>query len=237
MIIPYPLKRVIHDACCIVERHPQHDLPLGYRHAIYANLGPPLGTCQDNTRHKRRTVLAFLTVQHVLPLWEKARPHDDTPHQILLKVEEVMLSWKEGNFDAQSAQREAGQFWNYMDGVALETGGKDPVEVGYAAVEALHTAVADEEFDPSAIDYSLTDEDVDAYGHDTAFAAAADYAGGATWMPNSDASKRREFWHWWRAFAIPAAWWAVWQPERGALQHILTAPSASQARQRQRQHT
>ncbi len=120
-----------------------------------------------------------------------------------------------------------------MDSVALETGGKDPVEVGYAAVEALHTAVADEEFDPSAIDVSLTDEDVDAYGHDTAFAAAADYAGGATWMPNSDASKRREFWQWWRAFAIPAAWWAVWQPERGTLQHLLTAPSASQTRQRQ----
>ena len=107
---------------------------------------------QNNAGHKRRTVLAFLTVQHVLPLWEKARPHDDTPHQILGKVEQVMSSWEAGSFDLQSVQREAGEYWTYMDNVALESQGKDAVEVGYAAVEALHTAVADEEFDASAID-------------------------------------------------------------------------------------
>lgn len=219
MIIPYSLKRVIHDGCCVVERHPQHDLPLGYRHAIYAQIGGPLGMCQDNTAHKRRTVLALLTVQHVLPIWEKARPNDKTPHNLLGKVEQVLAGI------SQSTEEEVGEFWSYMDGVAAETEGGPPVGVGYAAVEALHTAVADEEFNPLAIDYSLTDEDVDPYEHDTAFAAAADYAGGPTWEPKSDASKRREFWHWWLSEAIPAAWWAVWQPNtsRYPLRHLLAA--------------
>jgi len=223
MIIPYSLRRVIKDALNVVEHHPEHDLPLGYRHAIYAKLGPRLEVSRNNAGHKRRTVLAFLTVQHVLPLWEKARPHDDTPHQILAKVEQVMSSWEAGSLDLQSVQREAGEFWTYMDNVALESSGKDVVEVGYAAVEALHTAVADEEFDPSAIDYNLTDEDVDAYEHDAAFAATVNYAGGATWEPDSDATKRREFWSWWLTSAIPAAWWAAWQPKHGKLQYLLAA--------------
>ena len=217
MIIPYFLRRVITDACHAVDSHPQHDLPLGYRHAIYAKMGPRLGSSQDNTGHKRRTVLALFTVQHVLPLWEKARPDDDTPRNLLVKVEKILAGID------QSTEEEVGRYWSYMDGVAAKTQGRPPVGVGYAAVEALYTAVADEEFDPSAIDYNLSDEDVDPYEHDTAFAAAADYAGGPTWVPNSDATKRREFWHWWLSEAIPAAWWAVWQPEQGALQYLLAA--------------
>ena len=66
MIIPYSLRRAIKDALNVVERDPQHDLPLGYRHAIYATLGPHFS--RNNAGHKRRTVLAFLTVQHVSSL-------------------------------------------------------------------------------------------------------------------------------------------------------------------------
>lgn len=217
MIIPYFLRVLIRDACRAVDSHPQHDLALGYRHAIYAKMGPRLGTTPDNTGHKRRTMLALFTVQHVLPLWEKARPDDDTPRNLLAKVEQILAGMY------QSTEEEFGRFWSYMDGVAAETQGLPPVGVGYAAASALYTAVADEEFDPSAIDYNLTDEDVDPYEHDTVFAAAGDYAGGPTWVPNSDATKRREFWHWWLSEAIPAAWWAVWQPEQGAGFDLLAA--------------
>ena len=103
----------------------------------------------------------------MLPLWENARPDDDTPRNLLAKVEQILAGMY------QSSEEEVGRFWSYMDGVAAETQGRPPVGVGYAAVEALYTAVADEDFDPSAIDYDLTDEDVDPYEHDTAFAAAA----------------------------------------------------------------
>jgi hypothetical protein len=64
----------------------------------------------------------------------------------------------------------------------------------------LQVAIADEQFDPQKINLNLTDLDVDAYEHDTVFAAAADYAGGATWVPESVPAKRREFWHYERIF-------------------------------------
>lgn len=219
MLIPQSLERLINESLSIVDNHPQHDLPLGYRHAIYAKLGPRLGTCQDRTAHQRRTVLAFLTVRHVLPLWEQARPYDKTPHEILSQVEQIL----EGTGDRKSVQKEAGAYWTYMDNLAFESEEQSYLDIGYAAVGALYTACGDEEFDATAIDYSLTDEDVDAYEHDAVFAAAADYAGGATWQPESDAGKRREFWHWWLKEALPAAWWAVWQPEHGSLQYLLAA--------------
>jgi len=73
-----------------------------------------------------------------------------------------------------------------MDNVAFETEGRAPVGAGLAALSALQVAIADEEFDPESINLNLTDEDVDAYEHDAVFAAAADYAGGPTWVPESE---------------------------------------------------
>ena len=223
MIIPLVLRETISKALLEVEQNEYHDLPLGHRHAGYAKLGPYLGTSSDKTGHKRRTLLALLTAQHVLPIWERERAEDDTPRIILDKVYRILAN----QLDAAQVQDDVGRYWTYMDNVAFETEGRAPVGAGLAALSALQVAISDEEFDPESINLNLTDEDVDAYDHDAVFPAAADYAGGPTWVPESDAAKRREFWHWWLKEALPTAWWGVWQPEHYTLQHLLAPTEIS----------
>ena len=120
MIIPYVLQNPITKALSVVDQNEHHDLPLGYRHAIYAELGPYLGTSPDKRGHRRRTVLALLAAQHVLPLWQQERAEDKTPVIILDKVYRILAK----KLDAAKLQDDVGRYWTYMDNVAFETEGR-----------------------------------------------------------------------------------------------------------------
>lgn len=198
MVIPSELQKLIAKALESVRHHPQHDLNLGYRQAIWA----ALESDNNNSGHKRRAFLANLTVRHVLPIWHQTFPHDDRPQLILAQAEQVIA----GSIKKEIAQKDSERFWQEMQ----QLGYNDSTmafTVGCAAAQALNSAIEDEIFDPDDIDYNLTDNQ-DTEGNDASFFAACAYANGPIWQTKSgksDSTKRQEFWEWWLTQAVPAA--------------------------------
>lgn len=189
-----------------VNEHPLHDLNLGLRQAIWVQLGPHKYdvNAQDGIGYIRRTQLAILAIRYVLSIWNEAFPDDQTPNQILIRAEQVIQS----STNAKDIAAEIGNYWDYMDGIALNTQNM-VVAVGYGAVKALSTAMSDEFFDEDDIDYSLTDNE-EFEMNDASFFAAIAYAGGPVWTaetdPTNSSKKRMEFWSWWLQEAVPAVW-------------------------------
>jgi hypothetical protein len=167
MAIPSKLQNLIQEALESVYRHPEHDLNLGYRHAIWAAFG-------DNSHH-RRTALAVLTVRHVLPIWYQKFSDDDRPQQILNLAEKVIS----GDVSRTFAQKYCQRFWREMQQLGYNDSSM-VFTVGCAAVASLDTAIFDENFDDCEIDLNLRDNQ-DTEGNDTAFFAACTYANGAVW--------------------------------------------------------
>jgi len=99
----------------------------------------------------------------VVELVEAARMAQQNARAISAGKKTVAQVAQQYTISGWSSRRGYIQKTNEVMQRAAETQGRPPVGVGYAAVDALYTAVADEEFDPSAIDYNLTDEDVDPY--------------------------------------------------------------------------
>ncbi|KYC36638.1 hypothetical protein WA1_43930 [Scytonema hofmannii PCC 7110] len=195
MAIPSELQNLIQEALESVYRHPQHDLNLGDRHAIWAAFG-------DNG-HLRRTALAISTVRHVLPIWNRRFKNDDRPQQILTLAEKVIS----GDVSKAFAEKESQHLWRQMQQLGYDDSGM-AFTVGCAAVASLDTAIFDENFDPDEIDFNLTDNR-DTEANDAAFFAACAYANGAVWETisgKSDSAKRLEFWSWWLNVDVPYAW-------------------------------
>lgn len=194
MAISSQLQNLIQDALELVYRHPNHDLNLGYRHAIWAAFG-------DNG-HLGRTALALSTVRHVLPIW-KQKFNNDKPQQVISLAEKVIS----GDVNKAFAEEQSQHLWREMQQLGYEDSGM-AFTVGCAAVASLDTAIFDENFDPDEIDFNLTD-DRDTEGNDAAFFAAYAYANGTVWETvsgKSHSAKRLEFWSWWLNVAVPSAW-------------------------------
>ncbi|MBW4507121.1 MAG: hypothetical protein KME64_11490 [Scytonematopsis contorta HA4267-MV1] len=197
MTLPSKLQKLIVDALLSVRHHPDHDLNLGYRQAIWAAFG------DNENGQKSRAFLANLTVRHVLPIWNDKFPHDDRPSYILNLAEQVTA----GKISKSVAEKESNRLFREMQQMGYEGYGM-VFTVGCAAVASLDTAMDDETFDPDDIDLNLTDYQ-DAEGNDATFFAACAYADGPIWKTASvehSITKRLEFWEWWLTQAVPAAW-------------------------------
>ncbi|MGI2908085.1 Imm5 family immunity protein [Tolypothrix sp. VBCCA 56010] len=203
MAIPSKLQNLIQEANKSLYRHPQHDLNLGYRHAIWVAFG--------DHGHLRRTALALSTTRHVLPIWNQRFKNDDRPQQLLTLAEKVIS----GDINKAFVEKESQKFWREMQQLGYDDSGM-AFTVGCAAVASLDTAIFDENFDPDEIDFNLTDNQ-DIEGNDAAFFAACAYANGAVWETisgKSDSAKRLEFWSWWLNVAVPSAWEAIEEDEK-----------------------
>ena len=152
-----------------------------------AVIGPPL---------RRRTTLAIFAAQRVIPIWTRAFNSDERPKEML----RIARLYVEEKVDFKFAWRAKNAFWVEVDrlnGVA--------VAAGYAAAQAVTTALNDERFDVQDLD-SKVDRDLDPYDWDASFFASVAAAHGAPWEASSDGSARREFWRWYIREAIRTAW-------------------------------
>lgn len=204
MPLPSSLEKIIEDALIAIQHQPAHDLNLGYRQAIWAALGPgeKRADVKDTTGHNRRTTLAVHTARHVLSVWERVWPQDDTPRRLLYEAEQV----RDGVLEPARAREHATAFWTWLDDALAEYEDHLPaIYAGSSAVLALRVAIRDEHFDPDDIDYARTDADLEPYDSDPAFFAAAAYANGSIWDSESNAGKRYDFWKWWLTEAVPVA--------------------------------
>ncbi len=177
--------------------HPAGDLDLGYRHAIWAALGPR----GSSDGRARRTTLALLSAKHVLPSWTKAYPHDDTA----LRLIDLTNGVASGAVDAAAAKAALETAWGELDELEMQGGEISALSAGYAAAAALRAALHDELFDDGHLDLTVTDADVDPEWTDAAFAAAAAHAGGPLGSTTADPARRRDFWRWWLETAVPEA--------------------------------
>ncbi|MBA3921072.1 MAG: hypothetical protein H0X31_04915 [Nostocaceae cyanobacterium] len=200
MLVATNLDQITEQALNAVRNHPQHDLNLGYRQAIWAALGS-----QNESGHLRRTTLAILASQYVLPMWDNVN-EDNTPASVLTMAEQVL----NGTLDIQLARSYKDKVWTKLENNAsvpehqcLEY--QKLVNIELSALASLNSALYDEEFDPNNLNYDLTDADVDADESDSSFWAASAYADGPIWEPSSSATKRLELWEWWLTTAVSEA--------------------------------
>jgi hypothetical protein len=163
------------------------ELIRGRRHAILRALG------DGEAGRARRARLARDTVEHVLPLWRKARPGDGDPERLLGLIDGAL----DGSVPDAEVRREAGRLWAHVDNLILTTAPESPLHVGYAASKALMAAVLDEPLDPPDADPEGTDAGQDPRRLDTAFIASTSAASGTSGDERGDPARRRAFWDWW----------------------------------------
>lgn len=194
--LPPDLIAAIDGAARALARDPRGNLERGQRQAVWAALGP-----RDSVGRRRRVRLAALAVERAMPVWERAFPGDETPRQLLALA--ALLAAGRADPKAARAAREAA--FSAMDTRSDMAQDKMPVAVGYGAVQALSAALADEVFDPGALDPQAKDEDAQPEEHDASYFAAGALSGGPPWEPRSSAEARRELFTWWLREAVPAA--------------------------------
>ncbi len=171
-----------------VEADPNGGLRLGLREMIWAEFGPrATPETYLNAAHRQRIALAVASVQRVLPLWEQRYPDSDIPAAALAAIEEVV--------QGADASDTFDELWDAVVHLATEQPFPE-VAVGFAAVQALRTAMYDEFFDAEDLDREREDED-DPESLDSASYASMAAAHGPPSHPESDPHARREFWKWW----------------------------------------
>lgn len=153
----------------------------------------------------RRTHLAVESARKVLSVWEATFPADRTPHEAIAAAVDRLP----GAF-AESVRSLYVRLWDRCDEILQRDERTLPAAAaGLSAARALCTAFTDELFDGDAFDDAATDQDVDPDEMDATYLAAAALASGTVWDDASSSERRREFWEWWLAEAVPKAWAAV----------------------------
>jgi hypothetical protein len=182
----------------LVHADTQHDLTLSFRCQLFSSFDEMMG----GIGRRRRTKLATLAVEKVLPLWDSLFPADRTPQQALGLVEMVIAE----TISTQIVEKEMGRLWTRCDDLAWRHADKQyAVMVGYGAIQAVRESLSDRHFGCDEVSDESTDMDCDPYDCDSAFCAAVAYAGGAPWEEHSDPQKRLEFWTWWLTSAVRTA--------------------------------
>lgn len=199
-MVPASLQHLLDISIDAVRAHPQHALVPIRRWQLYAYLG----SVSNETGRRRRARLALLSAYHVIPIWREERPEDDRAERLLILAENVL----QNTVDVKAAGEEAEKEWHWLiddDGGRYEKLSSAVYFAFGAVVQAEFAALEGDSWDNYRFTEDETDADVDIWSSDTAKWAVNAIAG-PVWEPNSDNTKRLEFWTWWLTEAIPAAW-------------------------------
>ena len=189
------LTEIQEQALKAVEADPNGHLRLGLRQMIWAEFGPREANL--SVPHRQRIELAVAGVRHVLPLWQERYSDSDIPTVALAAIDAITQG------ESDDASDTFDELWEAVMHLALERPFPE-VAVGFAAVQALTTAMYDQPFDAGDLDPEREDGD-DPESFDSAYYAAVAAAHGQPGVPGSDSQLRREFWKWWLNDGIAAA--------------------------------
>jgi hypothetical protein len=170
-------------------------LLLARRRAIWLALGG-----RDEEGRCARARLSIAAARRVLPIWERLWPFNRLPHDLLDLTDQVCR----GDVDPHSLTALRDRAETELDDISWGSSTKSAVGAGYAALRALDVARGDEPCDLPRPDSAVRDEDLQPRQRDSAYLAAAAAAGGAPWEPRSSADRRRDYWNWWLAEAVPS---------------------------------
>lgn len=187
------LEAAIQQARTALSSNPHRTLERGFREAIWAALGP-----LEERGRRRRTILAILATEYVLPHWQRVFPRDRRPEK-MLDIARAVLA---GSIDLNREAAERDSMWTAMNDIATTS---YAVAVGYAAAQVVSVALYDESFEPDAVRLDRRDAEVDPEEHDASYLASMAASHGSPWTASYDADKRGQFWEWWLDEAVPAA--------------------------------
>ncbi len=177
-------------ALTAVERDPACHLLLGLREIIWSDLGPRATPgAYLNNAHRQRILLAVNAVHRVLPFWAKRYGDSQIPLTSLSTIQALMRG------EQPNAKALYDQLWEAVIHLSIEQPFVE-VAVGFAAVQALGTAMYDEFFDPTDLDQERKDGD-DPESHDASYYASVAAAGGMPSDIHSSSERRLAFWRWW----------------------------------------
>ena len=192
------LTEIQEQALKAVEADPNGHLRLGLREMIWAEFGPRATTdTYLSVPHRQRIELAVAGVRHVLPLWQERYSDSDIPAVALSAIDAITQG------ESVDASDTFDELWEAVMHLALERPFPE-VAVGFAAVQALSTAMYDQPFDADDLDPEREDGH-DPESFDSAYYAAVAAAHGQPGVPGSDSQLRLEFWKWWLTDGIAAA--------------------------------
>ena len=192
------LTEIQEQALKAVEADPNGHLRLGLREMIWAEFGPrATSDTYLSVPHRQRIELAVAGVRHVLPLWQERYSDSDIPTVALAAIDAITQG------ESDDASDTFDELWEAVMHLALERPFPE-VAVGFAAVQALSTAMYDQPFDADDLDPEREDGD-DPESFDSAYYAAVAAAHGQPGVPGSDSQLRLEFWKWWLTDGIAAA--------------------------------
>ncbi len=193
------LTEIQEQALAAVEADPNGHLRLGLREMIWAEFGPrATSDSYLSVPHRQRIELAVAGVRRVLPLWKQTYPDSDIPSVALSAIDAITHGGEIGD-----ASDTFDELWEAVMDLALERPFPE-VAVGFAAVQALSTAMYDQFFDPDDLEADREDGD-DPESFDSAYYAAVAAAHGRPEDSGSDPQRRFEFWKWWLTDAVETA--------------------------------
>ena len=201
MLIPSELSEAVASSLEALRQNSDGELPLYNRRKIWKAFGDrdkDSNGSPTGLGWQRRSRLAVLCVQHILPLWQSVYPSDERPQQMLKIADQLMQS----AYDADKALQEQQSFFDELGDVANED--ISAACVGYASVQAVTISAVDlegDDFDPAE-----TDHDLDAYQWDASYYASMAVAGGDIFVEGSNVDQRVAFWDWYLKKAVPAAY-------------------------------
>jgi hypothetical protein len=197
--LPGELVDSVERARAAMLRDPASAVAPFFRSGIYQALRSSPGGARAHAR------LAWLTAQHVLPLWNSA--WSDVPQTALALAHRVLAGEIQPELvkpDAIAAQDE----FDRLGGTAEALRARRSFFAGQAAILALFEVLGEGPFAGLVLREEETDSDLDPWCSDAALWAAAALSG-RVGESTAAIAQRREFWEWWLDGAIVSAWgWA-----------------------------
>jgi len=207
------LRDTLKAASLTLESDTRGHLPLPERLAIWKLLGSysDRDTKAPTIGDLRRAELALIAAADLIHIWNST--FDKPDFDLLIEMCFMHLSKRSMAQEIDQKRRELAE---YLQDIEF---GEDQMPAFFSAESVLAAAtliLGSRTFDPYAIEPNTEDEELDSDRWDSAYFAAAAFAGGLPGDPQSSATKRKEFWQWYLTEAVPEAW-CSWPEGNGCL--------------------
>ena len=176
------------------------DLPLPVRRHLVRDLA---GLLDDATAPVFIAQLGLLSAQRVWPAWQSAFPDESRP----MDLAQTAVAAAGRLAEAAKHRRELDAVATYLDNkILLGREHLTAVYAGWAAWAAARDAIAGNHDGPPPGESEL---EVSPQEWEPSFYGSAAQSGGASWDRTGSPARRREFWEWYLATAVPEAFSAA----------------------------
>jgi hypothetical protein len=203
LILPTQLRDTLKAASLTLESDSRGHLPVPERLAIWKLLGDysDKNAKVPTTGDLRRAELALIAAADVIHIWNST--FDNPTFDSLL---EMCFKYLSNRSVAQEIDKRRRELTEHLQDLEFEEGQISALFAAESVLAAATLVLGSRTFDPYAIEPTTQDVELDSDRWDSAYFAAAAYAGGLLGDPQSSASKRKEFWQWYLTDAVPEAW-------------------------------